>query len=225
MNKLIVSISFLLLSLLCYSQNPNIKFGVQAGLNYSNFRGYNIPASASYSESPAFAYLGGINLEYLIKQKWSLKAELNYERKTQKADNRIEITDNDGFTTVHEFTTKKKYDYLVVPIMLKYSFTEKNSYYLNGGPFIGYLIKSKITSEFNSTEFNTDDRDTTDNNKKMDFGVSVGLGKSFTLNQKSTFYIEIRENMGLSNTSKVDVWNGGSVKTNSLNLIAGYSFN
>ena len=86
----------LLFSLFTFSQNSKIKFGFQAGLNYSNFRGYNIPSTFNqvYSESPAFAYLGGINVEYKIKERLSLKFELNYERKSQKADNNIEIREN-----------------------------------------------------------------------------------------------------------------------------------
>ena len=56
MKKLLLSISFLLISFLNYSQNSKIKFGVQSGLNYSDFRGYEIPVSPLYSESPAYAF-------------------------------------------------------------------------------------------------------------------------------------------------------------------------
>ena len=145
MKKVLLSISFLLITTLNYSQNSKIKFGVQGGLNYSNFWGYEIPIdyNAVYSESPAFAYLGGLNLEYQIQDRLSLKLELNYERKSQKGNNFIEIIQNfEEPSQVYNYTTKKNYDYLVLPILLKYSFSDQNSFYVNGGPFIGFLLKS-----------------------------------------------------------------------------------
>ena len=52
---------------------------------------------------------------------------------------RGQITDK---TQAYNFTSKKNNDYLVLPIMVKYNFGNKNSFYANGGPFIGYLLKS-----------------------------------------------------------------------------------
>ncbi len=228
MKKLLLSIIFLLISTLNYSQNSKIKFGIQGGLNYSNFRGYDIPDQFDplYSESPAFALLGGLNFEYQIKGKLSLKLELNYERKSQKADNYIEITDIDGFTKGYNFTSKKNYDYLVLPIMLKYNFTNKNSFYVNGGPFVGFLLKSNLTNDLQNIDgLNNDPIETTNLNNKTDFGLSIGLGKIIEINEKNSIFIEVRENLGLTNTSKNKVWGNGEVKINSLNLIIGYSLN
>lgn len=228
MKKLLLSISLLLISFLNYSQDSNIKFGIHAGLNYSTFYGYDIPAAFDpvYSESPTFSFLGGINFEYQIKEKLSLKLELNYERKSQKADNNIEITDTNGYTQRYNFTSKKNNDYLVLPIMLKYNFGNKNSFYANGGPFIGYLLKSNFTNDLGDIEgINNDTIDTTDLNNKTDFGLAIGLGKMIEINEKNSISIEIRENLGLTNTSKEKVWGDGEAKTNSLNLIIGYQFN
>jgi opacity protein-like surface antigen len=228
MKKLLLSISLLLISFLNYSQDSNIKFGIHAGINYSTFYGYDIPAAFGpvYSESPAFAFLGGINIEYQIKEKLSLKLELNYERKSQKADNNIEITDTNDYTQRYNFTSKKNNDYLVLPIMVKYNFGNKNSFYANGGPFIGYLLKSNLTNDLGDIEgINNGTVVTTDLNNKTDFGLAIGLGKMIEINEKNSISIEIRENLGLTNTSKDKVWGNGEAKTNSLNLIIGYQLN
>jgi len=226
MKKLLLSISFLLIATLSYSQNSKIKFGIQAGLNYSDFRGYEIPVTPLYSETTAFAYLGGINVEYLIKEKLSLKLDLNYERKSQKADNTLEIFDDNGSSKVYNFTSKKNYDYLVLPIMIKYTFTNRNSFFINVGPYIGYLLKSNITNDLGNIDgLNNEPFETTKYNNKTDFGLSVGLGKNFELKENNSIFIEIRENLGLTNTSKNTVMGNGTVKTNSLNLIIGYSLN
>ncbi len=232
MKKLLFSITILLISTINYSQNSKIKFGIQAGLNYSNFRGYDIPIQFEpvYSESPAFAFLGGLNFEYQIKEKLSLKLELNYERKSQKADNYIEIQ-NQLFDPVfstesYNYTSKKNYDYLVLPIMLKYNFSDKNSFYVNGGPYVGFLLKSNLTNDLKNIDgLNNDPVETTNQNNKIDFGLSIGLGKTIEINEKNSIFIEIRENLGLINTSKNKIWGNGEVKTNSLNLIIGYSLN
>lgn len=229
MKKLLLSISLLLISFLNYSQNSNIKFGIHAGLNYATFYGYNIPADFDpvYSESPAFAYLGGINFEYQIKEKLSLKFELNYERKSQKGNyNNILIGDIDNLTQKYSFTSKKNNQYLVLPIMVKYKFGNKNSFYANGGPFIGYLLKSNITNDLGDIEgLNNEPLETTNLNNKTDFGLAIGIGKMIEINEKNSISIEIRENLGLTNTSKGKVWGNGEAKTNSLNLIIGYQLN
>ena len=227
MKKILLSTIFLFISFLNYSQNSKMKFGIQAGLNYSNFRGYEVPVSPFYSESPAFSFLGGLNLEYQIKDKLSLKFELNFERKIQKADNTIEIIDGvDGFSEIYNYTSKKNYNYLVLPIMLKYCFTEKSSFYANGGPFIGYLLKSNITNDLGQIDgLNNEPVETTKLNNKTDFGLSFGFGKTIEINNKNSIFIEVRENLGLTNTSKNKVWGNGEVKTNSLNLIIGFSLN
>lgn len=218
---------FLLVMNLNYSQNSKIKFGVQAGLNYSTLYGYNLPPEISsvFPEKSTFAYLGGLHLEYQLKEKLSLKLELNYEKKGQKADTYIEILDTDGFGEEYNFTVKKNYDYLILPMMVKYNFSNKNSFYFNGGPFVGYLLKSNLTNDLVDIDGFENDSDTTTNlNKRTDFGLSLGFGKTFEFN-KNLFFIEIRENLGLTNTSKTKVWGNGEVKTNSLNLIIGYSLN
>jgi hypothetical protein len=228
MKKLLLSTLFLLITTQNYSQNSKIKYGIQAGVNYSTFLGYDIPKGFSpfYSESPAFAFLVGANFEYQIKEKWSLKLNLNYERKSQKADNYIELSDVDGDTKNYTFTSRKIYNYLVLPIMAKYSFGNKNSFYVNGGPFVGYLLKSNVTNDLEKTDgLDNGSVKTTSFNNKADFGLSIGLGKTIELNEGNSIFIEIRENLGLTNTSKSKVWGNGVARTNSLNLIVGFSLN
>ncbi|MBF4470170.1 porin family protein [Flavobacterium sp. HJJ] len=234
MRKLFLSILFLLISLLNYSQNSKIKFGIQGGLNYSNFRGYDIPANISsyYSENPAFAFLGGLNFEYQIKEKLSLKLEFNYERKSQKSKTTLETINvnvnpdpiSGGFD---ELRSKRNHDYLVLPIMIKYNFSNKNSFFVNGGPFIGYLLKSNLVESLylNRSVKESQTTETTNSYNKTDFGLSIGFGKTIEINERNSIFIEIRENLGLAKSSKNKIWGDGEAKTNSLNLIIGYSLN
>lgn len=228
MKKLLLSISFLLISILNYSQNSKITYGVQAGLNYSTFYGYDIPKDLRrvLDEKPAFAFLGGINFEYKIKEKASLKLELNYERKSQKSNNTIEIMSIVGPTQIYNYTSKKNYEYLTLPILFKYYFTDKNSLYINGGPFLGYLLKSNLTNDLDkSVAFLANSEETTNQNNRTDFGIAIGVGKTIEINKNNSLHIEIRENLGVTNTSKNKVWDNGEAKTNALSIIIGYSIN
>src|SRR5690242_8430206 len=61
------------------AQESKFKFGVQAGLTYSSFRGY----ESFIDEDPGFSYLFGISAQYKLNESLSLKADLDYDRKTQ----------------------------------------------------------------------------------------------------------------------------------------------
>nr|MBP6411445.1 outer membrane beta-barrel protein [Pseudarcicella sp.] len=126
----------------------------------------------------------------------------------------------------YDFISKKNHDYLVLPIMLKYNFSNKNSFYVNAGPFIGFLLKSNLTNDLekiNNLKYNP--VSTTHLHNKTDFGISIGLGKTFSINKKNAIFIEFRENLGLTNTSNFKVWGNGELKTNSLNFVIGYLLN
>jgi hypothetical protein len=223
--KQFLKITVFLITILGYSQFSEIKFGIQAGLNYSDFRGYDAPTSDSYYESPGFSFLGGVNIESQFHEKLSLKIELNFERKTQKADNFISLTDLNGVISYYNFNSYKNFDYLVLPIMLKYNLSDENSFYINGGPFIGFLLKSYFTNDIDVEGLNNEVLDTTDLNKTTDFGFALGFGKTINFNDENSIFLELRANVGLTNTSKISLWeNNGESKTGSLNFILGYSF-
>jgi hypothetical protein len=109
--------------------------------------------------------------------------------------------------------------------LLKYNFSDDKSFYINGGPYLGYLLKSGLKSNSNIPGLINENDEDTKNKKSIDFGFSAGIGKEFKLNGITQIYIELRENLGLTNISDTPVINDGSIKTNSLNLLVGYTFN
>ncbi|RUT69946.1 PorT family protein [Flavobacterium cupreum] len=204
------------------AQDSKIKFGLQGGLNYSSLRG-----NDSYSDdTPGFSYLFGVSFQYKIKDNLSLKADLNYERKTQVSKEVIEILDNPNmFYGVYHFKNTTYQNYIMLPILLKYNFTRSKSFYINGGPFLGYLLKSGTSTDLSLPGMNSDDTDDTKYRKSLDYGIVAGIGKEFKLSDNNQIYIEIRENLGLANMAKTEVTYLNNIKTNALNLIIGYNFN
>lgn len=207
------------------AQESKIKFGIQGGLNYSNFRGYH----SFTDEKPGFSYLFGVSFQYALNESLSLKADLNYDRKTQTTKG----TTLDWYNSdtpiltpeiTHTFKSTSYLNYITLPIMLKFSFTRNKSFYINGGPYLGYLLKSGMTFESSSEGSQDEDLENTKYRKSMEFGISAGFGKEFKLNDNHCIYIELRENLGLTDIAKPAMPTDESMKTNSLNLITGFTF-
>lgn len=205
----------LIISAISFGQSK-VKLGVNGGLNYSSLRGNDF---TERTIKPGFSYLMGFSFEYFIKENLSINSNLNFEQKLTKESGEVYLTDQFGYTEVVTTDTRIKYNYIILPVYTSFYFGTKKDFYINGGVFIGYLLNSKITSK----RFN-DKTDTTDSNKKTDVGLVFGFGKLFKLNEKNSLKIEVRENLGLVNTSDVEVYNDGAIKTNSINLILNWNF-
>jgi len=99
------------------------------------------------------------------------------------------------------------------------------AFFVNGGPFVGYLLNSGYTSKVSSSyDFPKDTESSTNYNNKIDFGLTLGIGKAFELNDGSSIVVEIRDNLGLSQINKKETYGVNSVKSNSFNLVVGWAF-
>ena len=194
-----------------------LKFGVNGGLTYSSFRGN--PQIETLEAG--FDFLVGVSFEYQLKERLSLVSNINYDRKTATDNPYIQIIENPEDPSFYgKVKIKFRNQYLSLPILLKYKFGTNNSFFINGGPFLSYLLKSELTNNYDDTS-----SDQTDNFKTLDYGLTFGFGKTFKLKNNNELSIEIRENLGLSEINDVTVVDNGFIKTNSINLICNYSFN
>lgn len=223
---LLLVIAFI--SIKTFSQESKIKYSFQGGVNHSNFRGGLYFGKDKFS----VAYLFGASFEYQIKEKLALKVDVNYERKIKQTNNVIEIIGNGSFdpidnnSGIYNFVNTSFSNYIVLPILIKYNFSEKDSFYLNGGPFLGFLLNSGIKTNLVLDGEETSASTTTNDYKTLDVGVSFGIGKEFNLSDKNKIYIELRDNLGLLNTNKLmSRYHNNEIMTNSINFIVGYSLN
>lgn len=196
-------VAAIMFSSLIYSQNEML-FGINGGATYSNTRGNVIADEGNAS----LDFLIGFAAEYSISESFSIKINLNYERKTTSIES----------ITFENTNIRTTYSYLTLPILAKYSFGSSKDFYLNGGPFVGFLLNAKSKADdFPSATF-------TDLQNKVDVGLSVGIGKRFELSDSNSLDVEIRNNLGLVNISAVKVIDDATVKTNAINLILMYNF-
>lgn len=215
MKRIVCGLLLMLLSGNGLAQSK-LKLGFSGGLTYSSFRGN--PQIETLEAGLDF--LAGVSFEYQIKERLSIVANLNYDRKTATDNPYVQIIENpDDPAFYGRVKIKFQNQFVSLPVLLKYQFGPNNSLYINGGPFLSYMLKSELSNDYDN--FSSDE---TDNFKTLDFGLVFGFGKTFKLKNNNEISVEIRENLGLSNISNVSIFGNGSIKTNSLNLICNYSF-
>ncbi len=194
------------------SAQDDFKIGINAGINYPDVRGYD---SAKYNNFKV-GYLIGVSFDYYLTDNLSLKANINYDRKTQKYrltyfNSSAQEIGNEDFIQVRE--------YINLPILLKYEFGNSR-FFANGGPFFNYLFNEKdIEPDYPLEE----EEDWGTERKKFDFGISFGIGTTIPINDKNDITLEIRDDLGLIDTGRVPRYLNGTAKTNTIRLIVGWN--
>lgn len=203
---------FLALSANVYGQTRPYSIGLQGGAGATSLRGNDIVKL----HDPGLAFSAGLTFQYHLGKVISLQSGLSYDRKGSEFN--FYATDVNG-NPLGTITSRTKWDYLALPILCRTSFGNKKHFFINAGPYFGYLVQQG-TVTFGDNIATRHER----NNariKQVDFGVSAGLGYNVPLSKKLMFSVELRNNLGLYNVSSVPVFGDGTVKTNATVLLLG----
>ena len=97
------------------------------------------------------------------------------------------------------------------------------NYFINTGSYYSYLLRQ---TQFIETFQNSDEikSNTTLYFKRNELGVSAGFGISYSPKMPIIISFELRNNLGLTNLSRLEVYNDGTVKTNSVSLLLGVCY-
>jgi len=158
------------------SNGTDIKFGLKAGINFAMIAG-----DDSDNFDGKFGFHAGAVVEFPISETFSVQPELVYSSQGDKE-------------TSEGMDIKYNLDYLNLPIMAKYYFTEEFS--VEAGPQIGFLLSGEVKGGGVSIDIK-------DVLKDIDFGIGFGLG--YKLENGLNF--SGRFNVGISNI----VDNSGSI--------------
>ncbi|WP_442847151.1 porin family protein [Leeuwenhoekiella sp. H156] len=194
--KKITFLLFLFVNLSFAQSKNDVEFGIITALSISN-------VSDSYEQKTKslIEYSGGAFGNYYFSEQWSLKLKAIYERK--------------GFA--EGFYDNKKTDIVFnmisVPITANYYFGNNNNWYVNLGPYMGFMIAAKatwfntdITRIFNSTEY----------------GIAGGIGYKLPISDQLDVFAEIDNQAGLSDIFKDNP--GSAVRNNRLSFNLGIIF-
>ncbi|WP_299622769.1 porin family protein [uncultured Tenacibaculum sp.] len=200
--------------LLCFSilsvfSQKRFSLGIQAGPNYSNLRFEN---ESVIEHDYEFGYFLGLSANYRLKKRLSIRTELNYDRKVASVSFPGVVIGNDVFPAGK---IEDVYEFITLPVLLKYEFSDKNPFFINGGVFLGYFLRAREST--NGRELSEDLSYFFAN---YDFGFSIGVGKTFSINDSNNLTVELRNHLGVVNIEADSEY----TKTNSFSLILGWNF-
>lgn len=176
--------------------------------------------------NPSFNFSGEFNFMYQVKPNLYLRSGLGFSRKGSQA--KVRFTDVNGTYTGFGKAINN-FDYVIIPLLLQQNFAlKKVSLFLNGGLYSGFLMQRTSLTKPLRNDPNSVSRSRfnyTSLNKRYDFGLSFGLGTEIPLSNKISFLLEVRNNIGLVNISRIPVFLEGKLRHNSTNLMVGVLFN
>jgi hypothetical protein len=187
MKKLLIA-----LLMISFATVASAQIGVKAGVNFANMVFEEDEQSIQDLTKDGLVGLTG-GVSFIIPlggNLFALQPEVLYTRKGSQRN----------YTVLgEEYSNKLMYNYIDVPILLRVSlgntYGESLGIYLNGGPYLGFVLSGKSENETpfgnTETEFTFDDED---NQSRLDYGLSLGGGITI-----GNLFLEARYNHGINN--------------------------
>jgi len=218
MKKLFTLIFILGLISNTFSQTKHFDIGLEGGAGLVFLRGNDF---IKLHYKPTVGISIGISFQYSFSNNFALRSGLAYERKGGRF---MVLAEQSGVT--EEIKGHSNYDYLTLPVLIRASIGKKIKYFANTGFYIGGLVRQTLEYNSDGVVFKVPRFDNTINDKLFDFGLVLGAGVYIPIKEQFFLSAEIRDDLGLTNTSKVPIMNNGKIKNNSTKLLIcfGYRF-
>ncbi len=199
--KKITLLLFLIAFNYSWSQGKgDIQLGFFAGIQLSNVS----DIEENEEASSKIGFNGGIYGDFYFNDTWSIKAKIGYD---QKGYGDAAVEEYFGGQDILSFS----FHYITVPITLNWHFGNNKEWYINAGPYVGYLLGANLGS--------SQQRDLLNN---IDIGAAYGLGYKFSISENSKLFIEINGQSGLTDIVKDN--SGDAIKNNRNSLNIGIDF-
>lgn len=185
--KKIFTTLFIVLGVCSLTQAQVTKGRTEFGLGIGFGGAYISDASSSQTSRVIDVLNIFASADHYFSDRWSLKAKVVYDKKGW----------GDGFianlSTGQTITVDYNYNYITVPVMANWHFGKTRNWYLNFGPYVGFLLtaKAKDTS-FDAKQYSTN----------TDAGLAAGIGVKIPLSEKLKFFIEYDGQSGVVNIFK-----------------------
>ncbi len=218
--SILMALLFTLWGSAAYGQSNKFELGIEGGTTFASL--YGNPFLDSLHRTSRSG-VGGLFVQYHLNECFSLRTHVAYERKGSTIPNFVlDPIRNPG----SEATMRIAIDYLTLPLLLRATFGKKIPFYVNAGPYIGYLMGQSISVEVTG-EGNTSIGGPSLPFRQLDAGITSGLGFSVPIQPQISLSFELRNNIGLLNIGDAPVTpaiSDGNIKTNSTTLLAGIAY-
>lgn len=156
-------------------EKGDVEFGVNVGLNSSSITDGYFAANSRTGFNIGFA------ADYFFSDRWSIKGKFIYD---QKGWNDSFYKDKLG----NIYKTDVALNYLTIPVMANWHFGKKRNWYLNFGPYVGFILNANETA----TDF-----DIKENFNTTDAGLALGIGVKIPVSNKLKISLEYEEQAGI----------------------------
>ena len=162
------------------------EFGIGIGYNAAYV------TSSNQSTKATSGFNIAIHNDFYFSDRWSLKAKAVYDQKGW-GNGFLNVATSSG--NINYTSVDYKLNYITVPVMANWHFGKTRNWYLNFGPYVGFLTGAHVRtvngnidvkSVFNST----------------DVGFDAGIGIKFPVSSKSKLYIEYDGQSGFGDIFK-----------------------
>ena len=253
MKRIILLIGCTVFLFACLSKLSAQEFmiGIKAGTSIPNLHsdGTN-EISEGYRSKLAENF--GIIADIGISEKFSIKTGVDYAGQGGIRDGNQPVTKlpaqfaqmiPEGTYLYADFNNEASLNYIEVPLMGKLEWGNKLKYYVNAGPYIGFLLNAEQETDGNSL-FYLDKNgtvpltvqnqllpsqsfdattDINDDIRSTNFGVTGGVGLGYSVGSKSSLVLDARVAYGLHSIQE-DTSSNGSSRTGGIFLTLGYLF-
>ena len=209
-----------------------VRLGIHSGVNHYSLRGSEVLDDVDSN----FGYAIGLNFEYKISKKLSLSTDLIFEKKQVNYSYDFVYTpmSQDGIPGEDEKyngITKNSFNFITLPITLKYKIGNKNPYFVKSGVYVAKMISQKEKTEVSPswTYYGSpnDNFPMVSGMDNQDYGLTFSIGKEFKIKDKNYLIVELRDNLGFHNSVSrlsADGYSNQKIKTNTLTLLIQWSF-
>lgn len=179
--------------------SAQISVGGKLGMNLASVSGSDKADDTKMVMCMAIGAIGN----YTLTEMFSVQAELNYEG---KGVGMKDFSESGNGWTSEQKNSKVKLGYLTIPILAKATFGNGTKFFVNAGPYFGFLMSAKSKGDYTYTstidpsmnQSDSYDEDVKKYYKGFDFGVLIGGGAIFPINDDMDAIADLRYNMGLS---------------------------
>jgi hypothetical protein len=218
-----------------------LELGVHGGITIPNLRGgQDNPLTRGFSSREGEFF--GLTADIGLTRQLSLVVELNYTSQGGKRDG-LQIIEElppdlqlpPDIDLYANFRNETILDYIEIPVMGRLTFGHKARFFVNAGPYIGFLVRARavtsgssfifldpagtqpVTPSAVSFDANTDVKDSL---KTTNFGLAGGAGVKYPLGPGS-LVLEAHFQAGLI-TIQRDIATSGSSQTGAVVISLGY---
>nr|WP_294862665.1 porin family protein [uncultured Fluviicola sp.] len=195
MRYFLITISFISIGITSalHAQSNRYDWGIEGGPNFSTLI---IKNNFFLDPKPAVFGSGGFIFQYNTKKILSFKTGFSYQRKGYQSSD-LTFTDNAG-NYIGTGKSVSTMDYITLPLLVKASFGKKVKFFVNAGPYGGFLLAK--TDRFKLSGHNDQvSKNDFAYTKRWDFGFAGGIGVAIPIKKAWMISVEARNYSGIIN--------------------------